>query len=106
MPHWWPWRPRETVLVTLGIIVMVTLLNTVEKTPSGLRWANTENYPQIDEVTQDASRGRATVDAADNQETDKYTQQIATYLEGRRKGLTQQQIAKDIFKVSHDFQVG
>ena len=99
MPQWWPWRPRETVIVTLGIMAIVTLLNTVEKT-SDLKWSNTSPNPQIGEVTQDASRKRASVDAAGNQETDKYTQQIATYLEGRRKGLTQQQIARDIFKVS------
>ena len=99
MPQWWPWRPRETVIVTLGIMAIVTVLNTVEKTP-GLKRPNPETYPQIGEVTQDASRERGSVDAAGNQKTDKYTQQIATYLEGRRKGLTQQQIARDIFKVS------
>ena len=33
-------------------------------------------------------------------DTDNYTQQIATYLEGRQKGLSQEQIANDIFKVS------
>ena len=99
MPQWWPWRSRETVIVTLGILALVTLLNTVEKT-SDLRLSKTENYPQIGEVTQDASRERGSVDVPGNHETDKYTQQIATYLEGRRKGLTQQQIAKDIFKVS------
>ena len=95
MPQWWPWRPRETVIVTLGVMAIVTLLNTVEKT-SDLKWSNKETYPQIGEVTQE----RASVDAAGNQETDKYTQQIATYQEGRRKGLTQLQIARDIFKVS------
>ena len=100
MPQWWPWRSRETVIVTLGILALVTLLNTVEKT-SDLKWSNTDNDPQIGEVTQSASRERDGVDAEGNQETDKYTLQIATYLEGRRKGLTQQQIAKDIFKVSH-----
>ena len=86
MPHWWPWRPRETFLVILGFVVLLALWNTAEKTPTGLMWSRTQNSLQ--------TAGEA-VDA------DNYTRQIATYMEGRRKGLTQEQITKDIFKVSN-----
>ena len=84
MPHWWPWRLRETVLVILGLAVVLALWNTTEKMTMGKMWSKTRYTPQPVGVSRD---------------TDNYTLQIATYLEGRRKGLTQDQIAKDIFKV-------
>ena len=85
MPQWWPWRLRETLLMILGFAVVLAMWNTAEKMPTGLTW------PQ----TWDSLQTPVAAVAADN-----YTRQIDTYLEGRRKGLTQEQIAKDIFKVS------
>ena len=86
MPHWWPWRLRETVLVILGLAVVLALWNTTEKMPTGITWSHT----MISHLTTEAA-----VDV------DNYTRQIATYLDGRRKGLTQEQITNDIFKVSN-----
>ena len=86
MPHWWPWRLRETVLVILGLAVVLALWNITEKMPTGITWSHT----MISHLTTEAA-----VDV------DNYTRQIATYLDGRRKGLTQEQITNDIFKVSN-----
>ena len=85
MPQWWPWRLRETLLIILGLVVILAMWNTRGKMPTDIVQPETEN-------------SRQTLMTAEDE--DRYTRQIATYLEGRQKGLTQEQIAKKIFKVS------
>ena len=84
MAQWWSWQSREVLLIILVFMVVLALWNTTEKMTMGKMWSKTRYTPQPVGVARD---------------TDNYTLQIATYLEGRRKGLTQDQIATDIFKV-------
>ena len=91
MPHWWLWRPHEMLLMILGFVVVLIVWNNAVKMPIGQMWLQTWYFPQ-------------TVRAA--MATDNYTHQIDTYLEGRRRGLSQVQIVTDIFKVSKDSKIG
>ena len=89
VPHWWLWRPHEMLLMLLGFVVVLIVWNNAVKMPIGQMWLQTSYFPQA-------------VRAATA--TDNYTHQIDTYLEGRRRGLSQVQIVKDIFKVSKGLQ--
>ena len=85
MPQCWPCKPREILLMVLALLIILVYWNTEEKLPMDNMWSKTRYSYQTVGVDSD---------------TDNYTQQIATYLEGRQKGLSQEQIANDIFKVS------
>ena len=89
VPQWWPWRPREMLLVIVGFVIVLILWNNAEKITIGQIWSHTWYSPRPQAVRVG---------------TDNYTCQIDTYLEGRQKGLSQVQIAKEIFKVSNGCQ--
>ena len=79
----WPWRYRNTLLILILIFVVTLVL-----------WITTDQY------TSAIGPLQAQIWSSPSPETvDEYTRQISTYLEGRRKGLTQEEITKGIFKV-------
>ena len=79
----WPWQSREKLLILILIFVVNLVL-----------WNTADWDTSIGPLQAQIWWTSPSTETDDN-----YTRQITTYLEGRRKGLTQEEITKDIFKV-------